>query len=545
MANTMRFGESLRRKKHSPCRGRGTLRFSRLTLTLVCAMFTAGLAERRSRLAVVSAFGELQDEEDRSSLELGETSHGALNDEMKVEFTEEVTSHMSMSRLRFFPGFPYSFFLGMGGSMVRLGGLMAGGLACFGTLFSLFKLVDLRKFRSISRFLLWCGWDDFPGFRITLTVHLVKDVVEKSLIGKSKGASAGKGQYKVSVSFKWSKFVTQPTQDFAWEQSKSLEVPQGARTCTITLYKTGKIRDSKVGGAKFDVKRDMLDQDGFWGSRQHIKLESKGKVVGLLHATFRRDESASGTSSNALIQGLRQDSSLALEINKFVEEARSSGKAVPVGPLKGDDRLFLLSQVMTGPLREINTKGQDLGTVYVKVLLCNEASLQGEDTKEEFRRELEKAKKKGQAQPPKKWYWVCYEDKKTAEKNSTYAKFYFPMSAVGSVHRSPEHQGQFVIKYSHEKEKTAVIYRREGKKGLELWLEAIELFKEIQKTSKDKAPDVDVTHAQKLWESHQMWVKQNGKPSTQAQWKQWFNHLKGKGFSDAIIGQLYKQTERK
>merc|ERR1719221_338720 len=98
-----------------------------------------------------------------------------------------------------------------------------------------------------------------------------------------------------------------------------MEVPQGASECAITLMSLGKFKDATVADYVLETKKDLLDkEDEIFGKKQKLKLESKGKVVGTLAVTFRRGgDSATGAIP---ISGIDEDSALAIEIMKHIEE---------------------------------------------------------------------------------------------------------------------------------------------------------------------------------------------------------------------------------
>lgn len=403
------------------------------------------------------------------------------------------------------------------------------------------KNCDVRRFRCWARCLYRTGWDEFEAFNSTITVHTVKDVLDRSMVGKS--------EFFVKVSFRWSVFQTAPTKDFTWEQTKGLPVPQGASSCQIGLFSQGKWSCKKIGSLKLDTLHDMLNKtEAFWGEKQSLKLENKGKTVATLQITFRKRDVADGGDSvggASFFPGLAEDSALNLQLQKEYHEAVAIGEKPngPDGQFSSEQKLTLLANVLSGPLREINRKGKELGKIYVRVLYLNFAQLRGEERGEELKRQVEKMKKKGLSQLERKWYWCWYEDKKTPKDKPD---GFLPFVAISSIHCYPERQDQFMIKYSQEGEPDSLIYRRESGKGLDVWTDGLELLvKEVRKTHKDKKRDEEKSERsyQQLRQAAQVWVKQHGVPKDQAAWKNWFEHLKSQGFGDEEIQRLYQEAK--
>merc|ERR1712048_1463254 len=142
----------------------------------------------------------------------------------------------------------------------------------------------------------------------------------------------------------------------------------------------------------------------------------------------------------------------------------------------GQTKLELLGKVLEGQLREIDKEGKEKGVVYGKVMNVNFAELQGEKMESELKKQWKKAEEKGLKELQKKWYWGWYESKKQAddEKKWHYPDGFFPMLSISSIHRSPERQDQFIIKY-HGSGDGVLIYRREGGKGLDTWTDGLEM----------------------------------------------------------------------
>jgi len=379
---------------------------------------------------------------------------------------------------------------------------MMAGCVCILVLFKLVSMIDCygkkldcRRCRLCGRFLLWAGWDEFPTFRVTATVHSVADV-------KNQGMMGGEKVFKVKVAFKYNQFITTSTKDMRWDQTKGMEVPQGADLCLITLYSEGKIKDSKLGEYELEVKRDMLDGRKFWGEKKKFKLEDKGKLVGTILITFRNADDPNGGPADLPIDGIDEDSALAIAIRDSYEEMMKAG-LVPRPPpppppppppepgqpaepppeppeipkLEGNLKIDCLSRCITGPLREVDKEQKEAGKVYIRVINCNIAELKGDDMKEEAAKQWAKAQDKGLTELPKKWYWAWYEDKKAAfhDEKMHYPDGFIPMTAISKINRQPERNDQFVISYVDDGNKETLVYRREGGISLDVWLDGIDL----------------------------------------------------------------------
>jgi len=203
---------------------------------------------------------------------------------------------------------------------------LAAACVCFLVLYKILsgidcysKKLDCRRCKSCARFLLWAGYDEFPTFRISVSVHSVADIQNKGMMGGDK-------LFKAKVAFRWSYFMTSSTGDMRWDQTKGMDVPQGAEECVITLYSEGKIKDSTIGEYVLEVKKDMLDAKKFWGEKKKLKLENKGKLVGTILITFRNNDDEMGGGGGELpIDGIDEDSALAIAVREAYEEMLSEG----------------------------------------------------------------------------------------------------------------------------------------------------------------------------------------------------------------------------
>jgi len=267
------------------------------------------------------------------------------------------------------------------------------------------KRCDVRTWsRCISKVMLYIGCDEFAKFDVIITVHSVQDVVKSGMLGKK--------EFSVKIAFNWSSWRTTPTRDLRWEQTKGILVPQGATECKIVLYSSVKGFEGKEGELTLETKEGMLDRDCFWGQRQKLKLEtSAGKLVGTLHVTFRKkggpqagaegggdgdgdgNGGGGGTGGGALvpIAGIAEDSALYVELMKAMEELEATpGYTKPEGLLEGDQKISLLGQTVSGPLREV-IKGKEQGQIYAIVVHCNVAEISGDKMAEERKKTKRKS----------------------------------------------------------------------------------------------------------------------------------------------------------
>jgi hypothetical protein len=280
----------------------------------------------------------------------------------------------------------------------------------------------------------------------------------------------------------------------------------------------------------------MLDAKRFWGEKKKLKLEDKGKLVGTLYITFRNNETEDGGLGELPLDGIDEDSALAITIREaFDEMVKDLGvsqneakyamaqcppqsdlndlinmmragqikkKAAPaptsstdadggtgsaeadedMPKLEGNLKIDCVGRCITGVLRDVSSSGKDSGKTFVRVIHCNYAELQGKDMKSEMQTQMKKAQERGLNQLPKKWYWVWYEDKKAAYREPTKGDpgwhdpdGYIPMTAISKINRRPERNDEFVITYTEDGDKKMLSYRRETGKSLDCWIDGLEL----------------------------------------------------------------------
>ncbi|CAK0882961.1 unnamed protein product, partial [Prorocentrum cordatum] len=435
---------------------------------------------------------------------------------------------------------------------------LCAACVCFALLFKMLgkidcasKKMDPRRWcKCCARQLMAMGWDEFESFDASVRVHSVADIANKGMLG-------GEKEFRVTIRFKWSKFDTPPTRDMKWESIKTMEVPQGAHECTIALYSLGKFRDTCLGKIELETKKDMIDKPDFWGKKQKFKLEKSGKEIGKILITFYKkgdgdgddDGEGGGSMPEVPVDGVDSDSALALEIQLAIEELEKvPGFVKPAGKWEGQNKIIMLARVLEGQLREVNKKGKETGKVYIAIRYCNISELFGDEDnrREELKRQKEKAKQKGLPEVQKKWYWAWYDDKKSAkdDKGWHHPVGFFPMTAITSVHSSPERSDQFIIKYSNDGEKDSLIYRRESGKGRDVWIEGIDMcFQEVRnmvKEQKDK-PNVEADALKRMRVLHQQYVAQVGMPQTTEQWTAWMEAFKQNNYSEDLIRKFHAE----
>ena len=110
---------------------------------------------------------------------------------------------------------------------------------------------NIRNIPGVKKLLLRLGYDEFPGAGAHVTVYACKDVKNTAVIGKA--------QLYVQVGFWFRKYETKKVKDGTWNESFTLEIPQGATTCDITVFSKGKITTDTIGTIQFHTLPDILD----------------------------------------------------------------------------------------------------------------------------------------------------------------------------------------------------------------------------------------------------------------------------------------------
>jgi len=406
------------------------------------------------------------------------------------------------------------------------------------------KRFDCRRCRCCARNLLLFGYDEFEGFGVNIKIHSIADIKTEGFLGSK--------EFKVKVAFGWSKWETAATTDLRWEQTKLMEVPQGACECVIQLWSINKAGiKSKEADFELETKKDMLDrEEDFWGKKQKLKLEKKGKHIGTLSVTFRRKgDDAGGESGNVSlpIKGVDEDSGLAVELQTAWEELQKRPGFVPRmqdGKLEGDSKVLLLSEVLEGNLRQVSKKGKEKGKVFIKVLRAHKSELAGDDCKEEMKKAIEKARQKGQSDLERKWYWVVYEDKKAYEKKKTHPEEFIAMISILKVNRSPDRNDQFIITYGDDGDKEMLIYRRDSGKGLDVWMDGLELCfttcRDMVKENQKKTQMKEDAEA-RMWAMHKSWLAQKGPPMSHDDWARWRQWFVDSNFDTEMINALQRK----
>jgi len=435
-------------------------------------------------------------------------------------------------------------FIGMGGMLGDAAKVLALCAVCAMVckmlqVFLSSKRGDVRRCRLCGSLFLNLGCDEFETFETLVTIHKLQDAAKDGMLASK--------EYRVMISCNWSTLETTSTSDCTWDQVKTLQVPQGAFETEIALYSAGSWKDSKVASCILETKAEMLDKEGFFGAQQKLKLESKGKLVGTLLVTFRKKGEGGGIAGSVPlpISGVNEESALALAVQTAWEELREQPSfKKPAGEkLEGEWKLYLLSQVLSDDLRDVSERGKEQGKTYVTIICANYADLQGEHREEEMVKQQEKAKKKGLTALPKKWYWVWYEDKKSAKLYPNHPDGFIPLATITGAFKEPKRNDEFVIKYSTNGGSELLRYRRESGKGLEVWVDGIDLaFNEARSLVKQAKKDEEAF--KKMTGLHQHWVQHRGMPKQQAEWKGWFDYLKQQGHDDATVGKFYRRIQQ-
>lgn len=390
-----------------------------------------------------------------------------------------------------------------------------------------------KKSRNIKTFLRWCGYDEFDEFSVHVKIHSVKDVKDTAWVGKS--------AFKVEVRFRWSRFMTTATQDMNWQESAYMDVPQGAHICRITLLSEGLRKDKEVGRLELETKYHLIDRPFFWGKQQRLQMtDAKDNPCGIVIATFRRVETKEGEVP--LIEGLQARSELGCEIEQAAEEEPRMDQGPR--PKRGEEKLQLLSRVLNGALDE--AAGGKYERCYVKLINCNFADLQGVNRQKELAKQIEKARKQGLTELPKKWYFCWFPDKSAAEAPGfPNPDGFFVMTALLKV-ETTKTTGEFLVRYSQDGAPIEIKYKRRDKSA-EVWVEGLEIFRqEVKKLAeitkgveavKDKLP--------RMYDTHNQYLKEKGTPESMDDWKQWFAYFKQKGFTEEMCKAFYVDLQKK
>lgn len=534
-----------------------------IKLAAPCSILTAAAFFAVASLFLVHSSGERPEEVDDTTLDVDLQLDESLNyslQELAATTVSQLRANASAARSssRTSNTASQSIQVLVGSGMGMMGGVMgdamkimavcalcAIGYKMLSTLCASRKC-DCRRFKCIAKFLLESGYDEFEGFEVIAMVHSVQDVQNDSWMGKK--------EFKVKMDWNWSRSETVGTKDLRWEQARKLEIPQGAAEGRISLVSMGTLKDTVVGTYSLDTKKDMLDKgDSFFGKKQKLKLESKGRTLGMLVMTFKKRGTAAGELGACPVEGIDEDSALYFDVMTIIDDMVKKKEILPLAPdakLTGEKKVFVLSKTLEGPLRKIDlqtSKPTDL--CYVKVIQCNFAELKGEDMQEEWKKQLQKAAKEGLKQPKRKWYVSIYENKNAAldAKKWHYPDLFFPLMTITSVHRSPERQDQFLVKYTAGSKET-LCFRRESGKSLDSWVDGFDIaFQELRDSTKESQAsedlkDREMTRARTM---HQQWVQKNGMPTNEQQWTDWFKWMKQASLEDEIIRSLYNEITAK
>jgi len=246
------------------------------------------------------------------------------------------------------------------------------------------------------------------------------------------------------------------------------------------------------------------------------------------------------------IDGCNNDSPLGCAIGKALTE---EPKVEAPFPKTGEEKLALLARVLCGNLDEVLSGGKT-ERCYIKVTKCNYADLQGEKKRPaELAKQIEKARAKGLTELPQKWYWVWYENQKTAEKpDFPKPDGFFPMLSIVNVLRDLSVENQFTMRYTEDGQKGEIKYKRVDKQ-LDIWIEGLEIFnsecRQLHKATKDseEAEEFEKKAMAQMRGLHAAYCQSRGFPKTPDEWKAWFGYLKLNGNPDKLIEKFYEEVQ--
>eukprot|EP00439_Symbiodinium_sp_Y106_P039462 s1676_g4.t2 len=183
--------------------------------------------------------------------------------------------------------------------------------------------------------------------------------------------------------------------------------------------------------------------------------------------------------------------------------------------------------------------------VHVRTIYCNFAELKGDDMKEEWAKQCEKARKKGLKYPQRKWYFAWYGSKNEATDPEKWhhPDGFFPLATMTAVHRSPDRQDQFLVKYTAGAKET-LVYRREQGKALDAWVEGLDLAnQEIRENMKEEKEKEEMEEKEKAKAKmmHGQWMQKNGMPTNEEQWTAWFQWMKSGHLDEETIRNFYQE----
>lgn len=373
-------------------------------------------------------------------------------------------------------------------------------------------------FCDVGPFLLKSGYDKFPKFSVLVQIHSVKDLPKTSTIGNPK--------LYVIVYARYEQMKTRVSAFGKWEQSMTMNIPQGTEELYMTLYDQKTLGgDVEIGSAVIEIEGSLKDNANFYGKKKTFKLEKddSGGAFGQLTATFR-PAGDKGVNQEPFIKDLDPDAKpglygAILDITSEMEEGK-----IPRN-LEGVPKLEFLARVLQGKL--VSSKSKD--PVFCAVVeLFPPTDSDSEASETDMDALAEKAKKKGLSYIPKKWFWVTYKSKKDFLKNPDKPDSQFPILSISSVHLDPQSPGDMYIRYHAKGPKKSKIELKYTctDTDVEAWSDALDMFREECRALKAKQ-----TKREEEW----------GQLTLDDKFKEWMEFYKGQGYTDEELKQYYEQ----
>lgn len=403
---------------------------------------------------------------------------------------------------------------------------------------------NMRRFRWFRKFLLATGYDEFEEFRMHVLVHNMKDVeTSEGLLSKEK--------FRVKVLFGSSEFMTGYSENKKWVQSRVMDVKQGVTECLIQVRQKTAAMDKVLAERTLETK-DILDKQGFLGTKQAIKLEHNHRNMGAVYITFRvagKDENA----NPVIFEGLDNDSALAIKLREIMEE---EGFPTDIDPLEGVQKQKLLAKALRGNLKQKDS--QQGHKIYAEVKYNSKMQFLPEQERKQLQSKLvanarKAGKGKGKGPPPSEmtptWYW-CQWKSKEAHDRGQFPKSFFPISSIQSVHSDPKQIDEFTIRIKQDDKESERFTFGSMSRDRTIWVDAIEFLKddlkEIKKDAEQEArKQAEIQRGlQHGWVAHNDYVAQYGNwPENDAEWKNWTHFVASKGIDYKVIHSMREQME--
>jgi len=351
----------------------------------------------------------------------------------------------------FFPGGDYIFFAVIGFAAYCV--LWKFGY-CDG------KTLNIRRIPGVKKLLRHkLTYDTFDGFTVLVTVVAISGNLAKK--------SLKKAEYYVSVGFWFEVFKSRKTADGLFNQTVSMDVPQGAHQCKIQVFQTGVLSDTLVGEFDLDVQKKILDNP---------KCKDRGvKYPLLLHRAPQGDIEVrfrvcgvDGEQEDPILEGLdeMQQPQLYEAVCDVVPEGTKN--------LTGLAKMNVLAKVCTGDL--FKKGGGGLGgpkEKYFKVVNMPVPDDSDDETP---------AKSKNA-----KWLFCWWDNDKQAERKPNDPQGFAKLIKVTKVY--PGRKGdEWCLAYRDGKSSSVLELKVDGKagrrKGAHVWVDAFTMLMHDAKKAK-------------------------------------------------------------